>query len=246
MKMRLWAAGLAFAALATGESFDSAGVPIVYSDEGMGAPVILVHGLYSSANINWRLSGTIRSLAPKYRVISFDLRGHGRSGKPEAEDQYGIQMAEDVIRLMDHLHIAKAHIVGYSLGGMITMKLVTTHPDRFRSAALDGMGWFREGSGLQEFWSKIPDNQKASRTPNACLRSLGRLVVTEAQVRAIRLPVEAIVGERDPCRLLYVAPLQKIRPDWPVVLVPDCGHLNCVVSPKFKDAVVTWLARQSD
>ena len=97
--------------------------------------MVLIHGLYSSADINWRLPGTIKTLAQSHQVISMDLRGHGHSAKPKEESAYGIEMARDVVRLLDHLKIKKAHIVGYSLGGMIAMKLATEHPDRVRSLA---------------------------------------------------------------------------------------------------------------
>src|SRR5437764_612909 len=100
------------------QSFDSRGVKIHYTVEGQGAPVVLIHGLHSSADINWRVPGTIKTLAAHYRVIAFDVRGHGHSDKPDKDDAYGVEMAEDVVRLMDHLKIDKAHIVGYSMGGM--------------------------------------------------------------------------------------------------------------------------------
>src|SRR5690242_10964945 len=82
---------------ARSDTFDSAGVPIAYVIAGKGEPVVLIHGLYSSAGINWQLPGTVKLLAEHYQVIALDLRGHGRSGKPKEEDAYGLQMAEDVI-----------------------------------------------------------------------------------------------------------------------------------------------------
>jgi pimeloyl-ACP methyl ester carboxylesterase len=63
------------------ETFDSNGVKIHYTVEGKGEPVVLIHGLYSSADINWRLPGTIKALAARYQVIALDVRGHGRSDK---------------------------------------------------------------------------------------------------------------------------------------------------------------------
>src|SRR5208283_284716 len=147
---RLWLASLTCSAVASGgtaalhaDEFASNGVKIHYVVKGQGEPVILVHGLYSSARMNWELPGTVAALTKHYQVIAFDNRGHGQSDKPEAEDQYGVQMVEDVVRLMGHLRIPKAHVVGYSLGGMITMKLLTLHPERVSSAVLGGMGWAR-------------------------------------------------------------------------------------------------------
>src|SRR5438105_4735903 len=109
-------------------SFDSAGVKIAYIESGKGEDVILVHGLYSSAQMNWVMPGIFKRLAEKYRVVALDLRGHGDSDKPDAEDAYGQPMVDDITRLMDHLKIQKAHIVGYSLGGIIVMKFVVDHP----------------------------------------------------------------------------------------------------------------------
>jgi pimeloyl-ACP methyl ester carboxylesterase len=68
------------------QTFDSDGVRIHYTVEGKGEPVVLVHGLYSSADINWRLPGTIKALAAHYQVISPDVRGHGSSDKPEKDE----------------------------------------------------------------------------------------------------------------------------------------------------------------
>jgi pimeloyl-ACP methyl ester carboxylesterase len=124
-----------------GSTFDSAGVPIHFTDEGSGVPVILLHGFAVNADLNWRLPGLTDELSQEYRVVSMDLRGHGLSGKPTVPEAYGEAMAEDVIRLLDHLEIERAHVVGYSLGGIITLKLASTHPERLLSAAPLAAGW---------------------------------------------------------------------------------------------------------
>jgi len=221
-------------------TFDSSGVAIHYQFAGSGQPVIFIHGLYSSAVINWQLPGTLKLVAESYQVFALDARGHGRSDKPEEDDAYGLEMVEDVIRLMDHLEIEKAHIVGYSMGGMIAMKLITEHPERVLSGALGGMGWLRDGSGLQEFWEKIPTG-KGGAVPNACLRSLGKLAVTEEAVRAVEVPMAVLVGDRDVCKKLYVEPLARIREDWPVIEIEDAGHLNCIFKDQFQQELKHWL-----
>jgi len=205
---------------------------------------VLIHGLYSSADINWRLPGTIKALATHYRVIALDLRGHGKSDKPEKDEAYGVEMAEDIVRLLDHLKTEKAHIVGYSMGGMIAMKFVTMHPDRTRSLTLGGMGWLKEGSRLQEFWERIPDRGKA-KTPAACLRGLGKLAVTEKEVKAVRAPVTILIGDRDPVLQLYVVPLQQVRPDWPVTVIEGAGHMNCIFKEQFKGELVKAIDKQA-
>jgi len=75
-------------------------------------------------------------------VLALDLRGHGHSDKPHDPHAYD-EIALDVIRLLDHLKIEKAHVVGYSLGGIIVAKLLTTHQNRFLSAVLGGAAYRR-------------------------------------------------------------------------------------------------------
>jgi pimeloyl-ACP methyl ester carboxylesterase len=134
-----------------GKNFDSAGARIYYTDEGQGTPVLLVHGFANCANIKWRRIGLIKALATNYRVIALDNRGHGRSDKPHDPKQYGIQMVEDLVRLLDHLKIEKAHIIGYSMGGFITLKMVAMHPERILSAAACGAGWERLTQETMDF-----------------------------------------------------------------------------------------------
>jgi pimeloyl-ACP methyl ester carboxylesterase len=233
----LWVCGRAWGAgpdKQTG-TFDSAGVKIAYVTAGTGEPVILVHGLYSSAAMNWELPGTFDMLAAHYHVIAFDLRGHGKSDKPTADDAYGQPMVEDISRLMDHLQIEKAHIAGYSLGGIIVMKFMIDHPERVISGTLGGMGWLREGSVFQAAFGRM---NGFGSTPPACAKGIGKLAVTEEQVKSVKVPVEIIVGDKDPCRRMYVEPLEKIRPDWPVTIIAGAGHLSCVSKPQFKAALL--------
>jgi pimeloyl-ACP methyl ester carboxylesterase len=118
--------------------FNSAGTRIRYIEEGWGEPVILVHGYTSDAGAQWTRTGVLQALAARYRVVALDARGHGRSGKPHDPAQYGPEMGFDILRLLDHLNIKRAHIVGYSMGAHIVAQLVTTHPERFLTATLGG------------------------------------------------------------------------------------------------------------
>jgi pimeloyl-ACP methyl ester carboxylesterase len=226
------------------KTFDSNGVKIQYAVQGKGQPVVLIHGLYSSALVNWGLPGISEALAKDYQVIALDARGHGASDKPDDEKAYGTEMAEDVVRLLDHLKIKKAHVVGYSMGGMIAGKLLATHPDRIESCVLGGMGWFKDGSGLQKFWTQTKPKEFLG-TPPACLKSLGKLAITEEELKAVRVPVTILVGDRDPVKMLYVKPLQEVRKDWKVVEIPEAGHINCIMKPQFKDEIQKWLAKQT-
>lgn len=120
--------------------FDSNGVRIRYIEQGTGEPVVLLHGFLGNAERTWVTSGVFQQLAKHYRVIAVDCRGHGKSDKPHRVKQYGQEMAFDVVRLLDHLKIRRAHIVGYSMGGNITARLLTLKPERFLTATLGGSG----------------------------------------------------------------------------------------------------------
>lgn len=121
--------------------FDSDGVQIRYIESGEGEPVVLIHGFTSTAEGNWVAPGIYAKIAEKYHVIALDNRGHGKSGKPHGAEHYGAKMAKDVVNLLDHLGIEKAHVAGYSLGGFLTLNLIIDHPDRFLSAIIGGAGW---------------------------------------------------------------------------------------------------------
>jgi pimeloyl-ACP methyl ester carboxylesterase len=120
--------------------FDSNGVRIHYQIEGKGEPVLLIHGFAVNIQFQWTFPGVVKALATDYQVICLDCRGHGRSAKPHDPAKYGIEMGEDAVRLLDHLHIKAAHLVGYSMGGFITLKLLALHPDRFITATTGGAG----------------------------------------------------------------------------------------------------------
>jgi pimeloyl-ACP methyl ester carboxylesterase len=119
------------------------------------------------------------------------------------------------------------------MGGMITMKLLAMHPERVSSAVLGGMGWHKADAPMNRFWEAV-NGRGMWNVPVACLHGFPALAVTEEELKAVRVPVTIIVGDRDPCRRMYVEPLQKIRPDWPVHLIADAGHLNCIIKPDFK------------
>jgi pimeloyl-ACP methyl ester carboxylesterase len=160
-------------ALAVGQSheeyFNSNGVRLHYTVTGTGSPVILIHPFATSAEI-WR--PVIQDLSPNYQVIAMDCRGHGKSDKPHDPKQYGIEMVNDEIRLMDHLQIQKAIVVGYSMGGSIAMKMLTEHPDRFRMAIIGGsLGFTREESQHDEVPQLGPDLLSGMPLSEAMIKS---------------------------------------------------------------------------
>jgi pimeloyl-ACP methyl ester carboxylesterase len=227
------------------KSFDSKGVKIFYATRGKGEPVVLIHGWLASAGLNWELPGISTRLARDFRVIEMDVRGHGLSDKPKKEELYGEELVEDVARLLDHLKIEKAHIVGYSMGGIIAGRFVVKHPDRVRSVTLGGMGWLEKGGLAQWLFDQIGKNDPNAEALAICGRSLARLALSKDELSSIKVPVTVLVGDKDPVKELYVKPLRAVRKDWPVIEIKDGDHLTCVLKPQFKEEIHKWLTRQT-
>jgi len=102
------------------------GIRVWYASFGQGEPVLLLHGGVANANY-W--GNQVRALAPNYRVIVMDSRGHGRSthdGRPYGYDL----MATDVMGLLDHLKIEKVALIGWSDGAIIGLDIAMHHPER--------------------------------------------------------------------------------------------------------------------
>src|SRR3569833_3768601 len=135
-------------------SFHNGAVEIAYLDEGEGNPIVLMHSFASSKNVNWVYPTWVSELHKDgRRVIALDNRGHGDSAKLYDPAQYAIaEMAGDVVALMDHLEIARADIMGYSMGGRIAAHIALTSRPRMRAAIFGGIGMAMiEGGGPGEF-----------------------------------------------------------------------------------------------
>ena len=129
-----------------GKFFDSGGVQIHYTDHGTGEPVAVLHG-YAMNVTRMESAGVVDGLVNAgYRVLGVDCRGHGESDKPHDPAQYGAEMARDIVRLLDHLGIAKTHLVGYSMGAIISNKVRELYPERLQSVVLGGGGWHQRGA----------------------------------------------------------------------------------------------------
>jgi len=107
-------------------------VELYYEEHGSGDPLLLIMGLAADSQA-WMFQ--LPDFARRYRTISFDNRGVGRSSKPPGP--YSIhEMADEAAGLLDALSIPRAHVVGVSMGGMIAQELVLRHPEKVRGLVL--------------------------------------------------------------------------------------------------------------
>ena len=194
----------------------SDGLKIHYLEFGTsGTPVILIHGYTANAEGKWVKSGIAQALAKRHRVIAIDARGHGKSDKPHDPAKYGPRMAADVIELMDHLKIAKAHVHGYSMGGSILTQILAKHPDRLITAIYGGSGpqetdakWIAQvpkdveppaandpKAPRGESWSSYPGYDRAAL--DAVQKYPWQPGDREIDLQKVKVPVLALVGSLD-------------------------------------------------
>ena len=123
-------------------SFTRGGYSIHYEIHGEGTPVILLHGICVSFAGNFAGFGWVESLRKQgMQVVGLDFLGHGKNGKPHVPDAYGSHnLAADVIKLLAHLNLTTASLVGFSLGNVIALHLLHTYPQRFGRSALIATG----------------------------------------------------------------------------------------------------------
>jgi pimeloyl-ACP methyl ester carboxylesterase len=250
--------------------FNSNGVSIAYVDvpphEGQGDPILLIHGFASNHAVNWVNTLWVKTLTRAgYRVVAFDNRGHGQSEKlydPEAYNSY--RMAEDGLRLLDHLGIERADVMGYSMGARITAHMALTAPERMRSMLLGGLGMHLiEGVGLplgiadamevpslddltdpmqrmfRAFAQQTGSDLKALA---ACIRGT-RQVLTEEEVASITLPTLVSVGTRDD--VSGSGPeLARLIPNATALDIPGRDHNLAVGDKVHKQGVLDFLAQR--
>jgi pimeloyl-ACP methyl ester carboxylesterase len=242
-------------------SFHNGAVEIAYLDEGEGDPILLVHGFASTKNVNWVYPSWVSELKRNgRRVIAFDNRGHGESGKLYDSSAYEIAtMASDIAALMDHLNIERADVMGYSLGSRMTAVLARSQPQRFRSAIFGGIGIgligenvvkALEADSLDEvsdpvgrtFRAFADQTRSDRRALAACLRGSRRLMTRE-EAAEIAVPVLIAVGTRDEIAGSADA-LGKIIPGAKVLNIPNRDHMRAVGDKLYKTGVLDFLSQR--
>ena len=243
--------------------FEMDGIEISYFDEGEGDPIILIHGFASNKQVNWKNTGWVDVLVKDgRRVIAFDNRGHGESQKFHDPAVYGAPaMAEDARRLLDHLKIGSADVMGYSMGARITAFLTLNHPDRVNRAIFSGLGYGmitgigdpepivaaleaaslkdvtdRTGRAFRAFAEQTKSDRKALA---ACMRS-SRQKISEDDVSRITNPVLVAVGTKDD---IAGSPhqLAALMPNAQVLEITGRDHMMAVGDKVHKQGVLEFL-----
>jgi pimeloyl-ACP methyl ester carboxylesterase len=244
--------------------FNSNGVEIAYETAGEGPAILLIHGFASTGRVNWWDTGWVKTLTlAGHKVITFDHRGHGKSQKLYDSALYpATEMAEDARRLLEHLGIEKADVMGYSMGARVAAFLTMRHPGKVRRAVFAGLASrMITGVGGAEAIARgleTPDREDVSdpgaksfrifaeqtksdlKALAACIRS-SREKITVEELATITVPVLVVAGEKDDVagdvQTLVVA-----IPGAKGISLPGRNHMNAVGDRQYKDAVVAFLA----
>lgn len=249
------------------------GVRIAYEVAGEGEPVVLVHGFASDRAQNWRGPGWYLTLnGAGYQVIALDCRGHGESDKPHDPAMYGhATMAEDVVAVMRDAGVSQALLMGYSMGGYISMSLLIKHPDLFRKVVIAGVG--ASYLDINAAQGAVADPQRRSAIADALLvddvstiknetaRNFrlfaeqpgkdrlalaacmrgNRDVFSREQLRKSQRPVLVVCGEKD-VLTGPPDPLAAAFADGRSVTVPNRDHMTAVGDKVYKQAVIEFFA----
>ena len=199
------------------------GIDMYYEDYGTGKPVVLLHGGLSTSTM---MKAFVPALAKHFRVITPDLRGHGKTNNPSSQFSYRL-LAHDLAEFINRLELDQPFVCGWSDGGQIALELGMQYP-ALAKGLLVGAAWFKFSESYQNFSRFLgveapghvnyEQTEKAVPQLVAALRSLHEpgpdywkellqqistmwltpLGYTAADFQRITVPTLILVGDRDP------------------------------------------------
>jgi pimeloyl-ACP methyl ester carboxylesterase len=240
------------------------GLQLAYREMGEGRPLVLIHGFFSTATVNWvRYGHAAKIAALGYRVVMPDLRGHGDSAKPQDPAAYPPDvLADDGFALVEHLGLTDFDLGGYSLGGRTTVRMMArgARPGR---AIVAGAGW--EGivntAGRGEHFRNILTNlgtfQRGSAEwmaeaflktvggdPVALLNVLNTFVDTSREeLKRIQTPTLVLIGDDDD-DTGSGEELAAALPHGTFVNIPG-NHMSAVTKPDLGAAIANYLGESA-
>ncbi|WP_336288393.1 alpha/beta fold hydrolase [Bartonella sp. CB60] len=245
--------------------FEYDGLRFAYREEGQGVPVLLIHGFGSSARVNWYATGWFCALTKAgYRVIALDNRGHGDSDKSYDPSFYTPQaMAGDAVRLLQHLKLSRAHVMGYSMGARISAFMALLYPTYVHSVIFGGLGigmitgagdWKPVAEALLAknistitdqrglMFRKFADQTKSDKRALAACVITSKQELTASEVYKIKQPALVAVGSLDEIGG-EAEPLAALLPHGESLIIPNRDHMLAVGDKVYKKGVIDFLSR---
>ncbi len=238
--------------------FDSNGVKIRYFEVGSGEPIIAIHGFLANSELWFPY---VSFLAKDYRLILLDQRAHGLSGKPHTVEGYGKEMSRDIVGLMDHLELPKAHLLGYSLGVVALSMTATENESRVLSLTYGGgpprWEWSPElDAHYQEkhdrWMNTTPEEAKELGIEGHDFVALAKLrlaqkelLVTKESLENLKVPIMAVVGSEDPV-IEEVLKFQEAFPSAEIAIIEGGNHGDAPAKEEFRTKVKAFIDKHSE
>lgn len=216
------------------------GIRMYYELHGHGSPLLLIHG---GAGNGMQFENQIPAFSPHHRLIIPDCCAQGRTtDRPGPLTYHG--MAEDMIALLDHLHVRRADIMGWSDGGIIALDMAMNHPDRVGRVVTFGANFTPDGLNPQDVeWNRTATAesfgadmkagwQKLSPQPDHYEAAMNKILDmwrsqpdwSVEQLHRIRARCLICAGDRDLIRPEHTAQLANAIPDAEMWIVPNASH----------------------
>jgi pimeloyl-ACP methyl ester carboxylesterase len=240
------------------------GIEIEYQDGGQGSPVLLGHG-YSATGRMW--DSQRAALGDRYRIISWDMRGHGQTESPADPAQYSAALTvADMRALLQHCGVERAVVGGLSLGGYVSLAFYRAHPEMVRALVIcdSGPGYRNaearaawntraheravelESKGLDALAGRSREMREAMghhRSAQGLAHAArGMLAQQDSAVidslPSIRVPTLVIVGDRDQPFLGPCEYMAKKIPGARLEVIPDAGHSSNLDQPAIFNRVL--------
>jgi pimeloyl-ACP methyl ester carboxylesterase len=227
-------------------------IEIYYEVHGQGEPMLLLHGGMGSSG---RLEYQIDYFADMYQVIAPDCRGRGRTLDSHQPITYDL-MADDMIKLLDHLDIDSCYIIGYSDGGNIGLIMSNRNPERVTKLVAIGANFMPDGltqemiteikNATDESWPEVTKHYKElnpdpSHWPILFEKItnlwLSDTILNQQQLNEIKVKTLIVVGDSDCIRMDHTTKLFESIPDAQLCVIPGASHSVLREKPE----LVNWI-----